>query len=74
MYFCICYGVFVYYIYIYVKLLSFLFKDILYIINSIVYCMMYVLFVIVCIFLYIWIIKNKDKVLFFFNLIYWFLD
>lgn len=70
MYLCTYYGVPVHYIYIYVKLSSSLPKDISYTTNSTVHCMTHAPFVIVCTLPYIWTIKNKDKVLFFLNLIH----
>lgn len=60
--------VYLFIIYIYVKLSSSLPKDILYTTNSTVHCMTHAPFVIVCTLPYIWTIKNKDKVLFFLNL------
>lgn len=62
--------VYLFIIYIYVKLSSSLPKDILYTTNSTVHCMTHAPFVIVCTLPYIWTIKNKDKVLFFLNLIH----
>lgn len=62
--------VYLFIIYIYVKLSSSLPKDILYTTNSSVHCMTHAPFVIVCTLPYIWTIKNKDKVLFFLNLIH----